>query len=98
MPNFKVKDPRFNWLPGEITVKVFNLNERAKTLPHYSNKVACKYKGQCSNVEKMRLAMVASLDIRDGRKRFITKSNSPNVVISDFAVITCCQKMANNLK
>ena len=42
--------------------------------------------------------MVATLDIRNGRNRYITKSNSPNIIISDFAVITCCQKLTKYLK
>ena len=43
-PNFKVKDPIFKWLPGEIQIKTYNLNDRDKMMPNYSNKVACKYK------------------------------------------------------
>ena len=97
-PNFKVKDPRFNWLPGEVKLKAYDLDKRGKEMPKYSNKVACKFKGECSNQEKVKLAMIASLDIRGGRKRHIVKSCSPHIKISDFAVITCCQKMANHLK
>ena len=97
-PNFKVKDSRFNWLPGEVKVKAFNLDIRKKEMPRYQNKAACKFKGECSNTERVKLAMMASLDEREGRQRTILKSCQPKIIISNFTVIVCCQKLANHLK
>ena len=34
-PNFKIKDPRFNWLQGEVKIKAFNLDIRKKEIPRY---------------------------------------------------------------
>ena len=72
--------------------------ERFKQIPKYQPKSACKYGGECTDLEKSRLAIMAVLDVRGGRERFINKTKTPKITISDFAVLTCCEKMVKILK
>ena len=98
-PNFKVDDERFNWVPGDISIKTINITERGKQIPKSKlTKGTCKYGGECTNAEKNMLAVIAALDIREGRERIINKTKSYKITISNFAVLTCCEKMARYLK
>ena len=97
-PNFKVDDERFNWIPGDISIKTINVAERLKQIPKKIFKATCKYGGECTNAEKSMLAVMAALDIREGRDRIINKIKSSKIIISNFAILTCCEKLARYLK
>ena len=51
-PNFKVDDPRFNWIPGDINIKITNLAERLKQIPKKLSNITCKYGAECTILEK----------------------------------------------
>ena len=97
-PNFKVSDQRFNWLPDDVSLKISNAKERLKQIPYRHLKTRCKYGGDCTNIDKCKLAIMAVLDIRGGKERFINKTKTPKITISDFAVLVCCGKMFKYLK
>ena len=42
--------------------------------------------------------MIAALDYRSGRVRLIVKAKSTRIIISNFAIIVCCEKMKQYLK